>query len=86
MTSKICIKCHVNQVISNFHKDKIQNDGYRTVCKTCRKDIRRYHYVKNRDKELDQMKCWRESHPDYMQDYMRNWRENQKDDRCNSCE
>lgn len=37
MEYKICSKCHVEKLVSEFHKDSSSKDGYRKACKECRK-------------------------------------------------
>ena len=36
---KICSSCKIAQNFSEFHKDKYSKDGYKTICKKCRKVI-----------------------------------------------
>jgi preprotein translocase subunit Sss1 len=34
---KICVKCSIKKPLNDFHKHKIRKDGYREICKLCRK-------------------------------------------------
>lgn len=67
---KICNKCLKPVSLENFHKDNSKGDGYCTICKLCRKqyyndanpesrrEYRRAHYLKNRDKAIALSKKW----------------------------
>lgn len=40
MKSKICNKCHISKLLSEFHKNHLTADGYRYDCKECRKSLK----------------------------------------------
>jgi len=46
---KKCNKCCQIKKFSEFHKHRLQKDGYNTLCKECRKPITEQYYYKNRD-------------------------------------
>ena len=48
---KKCKKCGEDKDLSKFHKHKIEKDGYRSVCKDCRK-IETTKYYKENSKRL----------------------------------
>lgn len=48
---KICSKCKEEKEYSEFHKHKYSKDGYRYICKNCRKDSDRAYYINNNIKE-----------------------------------
>lgn len=35
-TSKKCIKCNKEKLLSEFHKSTSEKDGYKKYCKKCR--------------------------------------------------
>ena len=49
---KKCSKCEVKSLKSNFHKDSIKKDGYKSEFKPCSKE---YYYV-NRERILNNRK------------------------------
>jgi hypothetical protein len=67
---KQCSRCFENKIVDNFHKDKKSSDGYGRMCKLCRKLFRKNHYENNKNKELEQMKNWRENNPDYFKKWL----------------
>lgn len=44
---KICSKCNIEKELSCFHKHKSRKDGYREICKTCRKIETKKYIEKN---------------------------------------
>ncbi len=47
---KICFKCKKEKCLSEFGKDKYNNDGYTYDCKICRREKEQIWRDKNRDK------------------------------------
>lgn len=57
---KKCSKCNIEKEFSEFFKDKHKNDGYYTICKSCRnthKRNNRKYYSPTTDLELTCSKC-----------------------------
>lgn len=50
MEHKHCSKCGYSKPITDFHKNKSSNDGYRNVCKECLKIYFVDYYKKNKEK------------------------------------
>ena len=51
---KKCRRCGFVSLKSNFHKDSIKKDGYKSECKPCSKE---YYYV-NRERILNNRKTY----------------------------
>jgi len=64
METKICSKCNINKEISNFHKWKYGPDGYKRICKECRKLETKSYYNKNYKKIKLKVSKYRKSNPD----------------------
>lgn len=47
---KTCKKCGLFKSLFEFHRSKIHKDGYKTVCKACRKEELHFYYLKNKEK------------------------------------
>lgn len=45
---KICNHCKIKKEYQNFHKHKKSPDGYRSICKDCRKEKSKLYYKKNK--------------------------------------
>jgi hypothetical protein len=52
MKTKKCNKCNEIKVVTDFHKNKKTNDGYRNECKTCRIIETKLNYEKNKTFEI----------------------------------
>lgn len=74
MGHKICKKCSKRLLINNFHKQKSSSDGYRDICKSCRKIEGKLRYKNNKD-HIDKVNGrWRKDNPTYLKDW---WKDNQ---------
>lgn len=51
-TCKICLDCKIEQLTSNFNRDKPRIDGLSPYCKTCVKVRAKATYLKHRDKHI----------------------------------
>ena len=54
--TKKCSKCKSNKGVDEFSKNKSKKDGLSVICKSCHKDYRRKHYLKNKIKVLKQVR------------------------------
>lgn len=59
MSSKICSKCETDKLLSEFHKKTQSKDGYRTICRPCRKPARALQYFNNKSEILIQTAVYR---------------------------
>ena len=57
-TAKSCNRCNIVQSVQDFHRHAGSSDGYRTICKTCTKQVRSNYYRNNKQKELDNIKLY----------------------------
>jgi len=73
---KICSKCKLNLTYDNFHKHKNSKDGFRSQCKSCRKEKDREYYVKSNISEKTRNK--RNTDKRYLK-YNKKYREENKD-------
>ena len=55
---KFCSKCKTSKPFTDFFKDKSKSDGYRTNCKSCRKEYE---------------KLWKEKNKELLAKYMQEW-------------
>jgi hypothetical protein len=63
MTSKICSNCKIEKNICDFHKWKYGPDGYKRVCKECRKLETNTYYTKNNEKVKLRVSEYRKQNP-----------------------
>ena len=63
MQTKVGIKCSESKTLDNYHIDSKMRDGLRPECKKCRKSIRQQNYQKNKNRELEKNKLWKQSNP-----------------------
>lgn len=90
---KKCSQCGVEKTLSCFHKQKATKDGYRTICKECRKgeDIERY--LLNKKEIVARTTKWQKDNPERAKeiqaksrlknkekrkDYIAKWRSNNR--------
>lgn len=67
MNFKVCSKCKIEKSLDNFHISK--RDGYRSMCKECKKVADKIWRTENKEKDLDIKKKWRDSNKEYMLNY-----------------
>jgi hypothetical protein len=75
---KHCPKCMVTKPVNEFNKNKARSDGYSDYCKDCQRALGRESAKRRRENgkaQIAQAK-WREEHPDYHREYMREWQKN----------
>ena len=57
-------RCKIISLRTNFHKNKIMNDGFQPYCKSCIKKN-----LENRDRLLDKHKCYNKENSDRIKEY-----------------
>lgn len=62
-TSKICSSCLIEKNLVCFHKWKHGIDGYRRICKECRKIETKKYYENNREKIKKTVSDYRKKNP-----------------------
>jgi hypothetical protein len=65
MSSKVCYKCNIEKLLSNFVKNKRQKDGYHYVCKECHK----LYKENNKDIIKEKHKIWLDNNKEYTSNY-----------------
>jgi hypothetical protein len=58
--TKKCIKCLEVKSLIEFNKNKTKKSGVASLCKLCHSEYRKEHYLKNKDKVIEQVKTWKE--------------------------
>lgn len=64
METKKCGKCAEVKVVTEFNKNSGKPDGLAHICKSCHSEYRRAHYLKNKDKVIEQVTSYRGENPD----------------------
>jgi hypothetical protein len=75
---KKCGKCGEIKPLKDFHKNPTKKDGVQSMCKDCRKEYHRDHYLKN----TNVYKAKANNHRKRNRDYIRNFKKTQK---CAEC-
>jgi 5-methylcytosine-specific restriction endonuclease McrA len=68
---KCCSKCGADKPLAEFHKSAKRPDGYRSVCKACRKHESAGYYWCDPELQRAKMLERRKRNPDYMKRYSR---------------
>lgn len=79
MESKICTKCNTNKLFSEFNKDKNTKNGLTYYCKECLNNIKKEYYLKNKEKEKERYRLYREANPDKIKETKDKYNKNNKD-------
>ena len=58
MKTKHCNKCNTTKNVEEFNKNKSKKDGLSSICKSCHSRYRKEHYLKNKDKVINQVKLY----------------------------
>lgn len=61
---KICKSCHIEKELFSFHKKKGGIDGYRNICKDCRKGEHVDRYAVNKETWNKRAIQWRKDNPE----------------------
>jgi len=69
MEMKVCSKCKVEKVLTDFGRDKKTKDGHNCYCKECAR-IKSREYAKNNPEKVKTSKQkWSDNNPEYKKDY-----------------
>ena len=69
MEKKICSRCNIEKDLYNFGILKSSKDGYRNICKECRKTEK----DKNKEYYLNKTKEWRLNNQDKVKEYSKKY-------------
>lgn len=69
MITKICKKCGIEKAVSEFHKTRINADGYKNECKECRKTESTQYRNKHYDEIIIRKKAYRDNNKDKIKTY-----------------
>jgi hypothetical protein len=66
--TKICNKCHIEKDVTEFHKNKVNEDGFQHRCKSCKKkyDV---EWRKHRDKTIERNSNYKRKYGITIEDY-----------------
>lgn len=74
---KTCNRCNIEKSFEEFNFQKNSKDGYRTICKSCRKK----YNEENKDKIKESTKLYNEKNKEVNKEKRRKYREKNKDKR-----
>lgn len=72
----ICVRCEKEKPISDFVKDKAKLNGYRCVCKNCR----RIHYLKNKKEIRENQKEYYQKNKEHLIEKQKKYSKNHKEE------
>ena len=64
METTICSKCNIEKEVCNFHKWKYGPDGYKRICKECRKIESKTYYNNNNENIKLKVSNYRKDNPE----------------------
>jgi len=64
METKICSNCNIEKEVCNFHKWKYGPDGYKRICKECRKIESKTYYNNNNENIKLKVSNYRKDNPE----------------------
>jgi hypothetical protein len=79
---KQCLKCHETKLFTEFHKKKDSSDGYRNICKACRKGEHTERYEENKEDHNKRAVEWRQANPEKSKAIWKKHRELHQDKRA----
>lgn len=79
MKKKKCKKCKILKSITEFHKHKVEKDGYRSKCKLCRKQDTKNYYNNNKDKVNKASKRYYDNNRETLLQYKIDYYNNNRD-------
>lgn len=79
MESKICTKCKLKKLVSEFQNDKSKSDGKRPSCKACKANTDKSYKDANKEKVRTKDKKYYQANSEKIKDKARVWYENNKE-------
>jgi hypothetical protein len=79
---KICIRCKLEQPISNYTRRRVSKDGYNAACKSCTRKASKKHFVENREYYLSKAQRHRATNQKASREYTFNHLSNNP---CSDC-
>lgn len=73
MVTKICYKCKLEKNVDEFSNFKHTKDGKTSYCKICKSEIDKISYYKNRDKNKEKRKKYRQDNKKMLNDGVKKW-------------
>lgn len=70
-TMKQCSKCRVTKPFTDYHKNRIQPDGFQVWCKLCVKKHQNLKRLEDPEKYKRYQRDWFARHPGYFRHYNR---------------
>lgn len=78
-TMKLCTKCKEGKPLDQFHKQRAQPDGHKSICRTCAKVYKRQWYERNKQIVLEQNRQWRHNNKEHLAELVKRWEGENKD-------
>src|SRR4051794_6436093 len=75
MLEKVCRICGVTRPIDEFYRASASRDGRRGECIPCAKEIRRRHYLENRERYIERSNEWQSANADRHRAYQAEYRQ-----------
>ncbi len=72
---KICSCCKEEKILKNFVKSKSKKDGFSCYCKECSNKKSKEWRESNKREVRRRMVLFKETHPEYMENYTKKWKE-----------
>jgi hypothetical protein len=79
MENKKCTKCLEEKPLNEYYKQPKSSDGYKTICKSCGKIVRRIYQKLNRVKLNEKQKNYTKIQPDKIKKTTKKWRDKNKE-------
>ena len=76
---KTCSKCKEEKPFSEFHKNRSTKDGLCFQCKTCKIEVAKSHYEKNKDHFREYKRKYRQENKDLIRERERKYRQENKE-------
>jgi hypothetical protein len=76
---KTCTKCKEEKPFSEFHKNRAKKDGLCVHCKTCKIEVAKSHYEKNKDHFREYKRKYRQENKDLIRERDRKYKQENKD-------
>lgn len=75
---KICVKCMTEKFLFQFRNFRRAKDGKKSYCIPCDDKYQKEHYLKNKEKRIEQVKQWQKDNAAVLKIKRENKREKEK--------